>query len=275
VIRIALPYVFNYSANIEPLRNIFEQETDLLSIYGTLLQAQNAIETFNSSMYSIYLFSSRPAADALLSHLRQITTESISENITQYEIWQIKYVYNDYRIAFNAELATLNTYFVTHKLPFDVRALLEVGESLFPIELANKVPEAVTDAREAGKCLAYEAPTAAGFHLFRVLESVLRRYYANVTGGAAAPKQRNIAVYINALRQAKKGDERILSVVKQISDLHRNPLSHPEAILSTDEAIAAAGIVRSAVTLMLAVLPTPLTTTTSPSPVSTGLPGMT
>jgi hypothetical protein len=106
--------------------------------------------------------------------------------------------------------------------------------------------------------------TAAGFHLFRVLESVLRRYYTHATGGKPAPKQRNISVYINAMRQAKCGEERVLATVKQISDHHRNPLSHPEAILTVDEAIAAAGIVRSAVTLMLASLPTPLPTVTSP-----------
>jgi hypothetical protein len=209
------------------------------------------------------MYMSRPASDKLTAVLEQMGSKGIDEKMQRHEIWMLKRAYTEYKIAFSAELATLNSYFVTHKLPFDSRALLTLGETLFPADLPIKVPEAVMDAREAGKCLAYEAPTAAGFHMFRVLESVLRKYYAHVTGGSASPKQRNIAVYIHAMRKAQRGDEKILSTIKQIADLHRNPLSHPDAILTTDEAIATAGIVRSAVTLMLSVLSTPLSTTIS------------
>lgn len=106
-------------------------------------------------------------------------------------------------------------------------------------------------------------PTAVGFHVFRVMESVLRKYYAKETGGAAAPKQRNISVYIEAMRRAKKGYEKILSALKQMSDLHRNPISHPEVILSMDETIGVIGIARSGITAMLDAIPNPALTTTS------------
>ena len=146
---------------------------------------------------------------------------------------------------------------------------------MFPADLVTKVSEAVFDAKEAGKCLAYEVPTACGFHVFRVTESVLRKYYAHVTGGAAPPKVRSLGVYVNALKATKKGDEKILAALKQMTDLHRNPLIHPETVLTVDEAIAIFGIARSAITAMLSALPVvpPTTATVGAPPSQAALPG--
>jgi hypothetical protein len=74
---------------------------------------------------------------------------------------------------------------------------------------------------------------------------------------------RNIMVYVKAIRSAKCGDERILSVIEQMSKLHRNPIAHPEVALTLDEAIATLGMAQSVITAMLAVLPVvPKTTAT-------------
>ena len=149
----------------------------------------------------------------------------------------------------------MNTYFVTQKSGYDTASLLLLGENFFPTELTLKVREAVFDVREATRCIAYELPTACGFHLFRALEAVIRKYYTHVTGGAAAPKSRNIAVYLEALKKADKGDPKVLGILKQISDLHRNPLIHPEAVFSMEDAAGALGIVRSAMSSMLVGMP--------------------
>jgi hypothetical protein len=254
VIRISLSYLYSFAKELEPLSALPEQDDIPYSdVFLPLWSAKQSMENMHyHSVFAPYLVSSRQTASALMNDLDGLLNDpKFDRTIGRFEIIAIKRDVDQYRIAFLAEVGILNSYFVTQKLPFDSGALLSAGENLMPLDLLAKAPEAIVDAREAGKCLAYEAPTAAGFHLFRVLESVLRRYYAHVTGGRAPPKQRNIAVYINAMRQAKKGDEKILSTIKQIGDHHRNPLSHPEAILTVDEAIAAAGIVRSAVTLML------------------------
>lgn len=168
-----------------------------------------------------------------------------------------------------AELGSLDAYFVTQKGPYDSMALLAYGEALFPADLPKKVPEAIFDCRQAGQCLAYEVPTAAGFHAFRATESVLRKYYAHETNGSAPPKVRSIGVYVTAMEIAKKGDPKVLAVLKQLASLHRNPLIHPETVLTSDEAIAIFGIARSAMTAMLAALPVQPPTTTTPATVTT------
>jgi hypothetical protein len=95
-----------------------------------------------------------------------------------------------------AEIGTFPAYFVSQKGSFDTLTLLDEPWKLFPAELWTKVPEARFDVIEAGKALCYELSTACGMHVFRAVETVLRRYYTEATGGRAQPKIRNIAVYI-------------------------------------------------------------------------------
>ena len=266
MIKIDLPFVFRLGSEIDQLSKLPNDDVDLTEVWFELWGAQATIEVLTTnSLYAPYLRSSARNAQVLLTTLKAHTEKSMEgTKVTHFDLWQIKNSYSEYKIALLAELGTMNSFFVTQKGGFDTTTLLNWGESLFPLDLASKVPEALFDAREAGKCLAYEVPTSAGFHIFRVTESVLRKYHTHVTGGAAPPKVRNIGVYLDSLRRANAGDEKVRAVLKQMADLHRNPIIHPEAVLTMDEAMATAGIARSVVTAMLAVIPKePPTTSTS------------
>lgn len=260
MIRISLPYIFNLATNLEPLNTLPEQDS--------VAVAEGALKSFlHEGLYAPYLRTSSPLGHTLLGLLQsQTQNDSFDRKLNRYEIWQISSGYSQYRTVLLAELGSLDSYFVTQKGPYDSIALLAFGETLFPVDIAAKVQEAVFDCREAGRCLAYELPTAAGFHAFRATESVLRKYYLHVTGGMAPPKVRSIGVYVKALERAKKGDVRICAALNQLATLHRNPLIHPETVLTTDEAISIIGMARSVVTGMLNVLPIALpTTATAPS----------
>jgi len=261
MIRITLQYLWGLSEQLEPLGKLdpsLETTMSTMDLMIVIWEPQSALETLISgSVFASTLRSSKPHA----LHLRKLMNEQTSkteleDKISNYVIWQLKQAYDQFKIAFLAELATFPAYFVSQKGSHDTLTLLDQPVQMFPADLQTKVPEAMYDVAEAGKALCYELPTACGFHLFRVTEAVLRRYYSHVTGGSAPPKVRNIMVYVNAMRQKKCGDEVILSVIEQMSKLHRNPLIHPEAALTLDEAISIHGIARSAVTAMLTPLPT-------------------
>ena len=264
MIWITLSYIYNLAAALEPVGNFAVEETDKVEIYVRSLIAQNAVkELVESTLYSPHLRASFQHAQTFIGQLSKLTTPPIEGTVNQYDMFVLKQSYEQYKTVLLADLAILHSYFVSQKGAYDTWSLLMFGENLFPADLAIKVPEAVFDAKEAGKCLAYENGTAAGFHIFRVLELVLRRYYSHATGGRPQPKVRNIAVYVNAMRQAGKGDEKVLFLVKEISDRFRNPLIHPDAVLSIDAAIATHGLVRTAVTDMLQPLATPALTTST------------
>lgn len=174
--------------------------------------------------------------------------------------WQIFYSikapYDAFVTVLGAEWSIADLFLVS-KLPgYDTTDLIESGRVLFPSDMGAKVPEAIDDANQAGKCLAFRLPTAAGFHLHRVNETVLRRYYDAETRGKTRPTQRTIGAYLKAFGKYKAGDPKVLAALDSLRELHRNPLMHPEQILETfDDAIALHGAVYSVVVHMLKTIP--------------------
>jgi hypothetical protein len=264
MIRLSLPYLLEFTERVDTLPRLPDGEVTYSEISFPLYMVQSALENFTNSLYGPYLRTSWQLSQQLLNNIRSLSANpDPNRKLLPYELYGVKHTYQQYKTALLAELGSFNVYFVTQHGGYDMHSLLLFGESIFPRELGTKVPEALVDAREAAKAFAYEVPTACGFHVFRVTEAVLRRYFTHVTGGASTPKVRNIGVYLHALRRAKKGDEKILSALKQMTDLHRNPLIHPEVVLATEEAIATLGIAISVITAMLAVLPIQPPTTSS------------
>jgi hypothetical protein len=264
MIRISLPYVYNLSETLEPLKALNPKMIRGEIIFD-LWTAQSVLDgLLANSVFSANLRSSRQLATALSSKLKiEAGAEHDWNAELGYAANAIVQQYAQFKTAFTAEIGTFPTYFVTQKGSYDSLTLLDEPWRLFPVDLWTKVPEARFDVAEAGKAICYELPTACGMHVFRALECVLRRYYSEVTAGKAQPKVRNIAVYINAMRQAKKGDEKVLGVLDHLSKLHRNPLMHPDAALTPDESIAIVGMAHSAITAMLRHLPEPPPTTTT------------
>jgi hypothetical protein len=265
MIRRRLPYVWAMSVDLEALEKLDRsKDWDRFDLMFTTLDSRNALERLlTGSVFTQALRSSRPLGEGLLAQLDAVSRGDVDKQVTKYEVSNIAHYYGQFKIALLAELDTFPAYFVTQKGDRDTLTLLDQPLRMFPDDLGTKVPEARYDVAEAGKALCYELATACGYHLFRATEAVLRRYYTHVTGGNAPPKIRNIM----AIRTAKCGDERILSVIEQMSKLHRNPIAHPEVALTLDEAISILGIARSAVTAMLMALPTPPKTTTDASAV--------
>jgi hypothetical protein len=250
---------------MEPLSSL-PADARFGDVFTRLWLAQQQLEALlNNSVFTPSLRSSRPFAETLLRSIReQLTAGDMDRILSMQDVGLIKIYADEFKLAFLAEMAMLPAYFVTQKGSHDTLTLLDQAHRLFPDDLHAKVPEAMFDVIEAGKALAYETATACGFHVFRAVEAVLRRYYTEVTGGRPHPKVRVIAVYVNAMQQRKCGDEKILSTLKQLSTLHRNPLIHPDVVLTNNEAISLVGMAHSAITAMLAALPAVLPTTTSP-----------
>ncbi len=266
MIRISLSYIFNMCSRMDGLDGLPTLDTEVGEIFLPLISAQSAIEELYNSLYGPYLKISYGYSRPLLASLKGVLEPfDVLKKIQSYQIIGLRQQYTQYKTALTGELTVMYSYFVTQKGGFDTASLLAYGENLLPLVLASKVPEGLPDVREAGRCLAFDLPTSAGFHVFRAVESVLRRYHAHVTGGNSPPKVRNMGVYIKSLITNEKGNPKVIAALQQMKDLHRNPVSHPEAILTQEEALAIFGIARSVITPMLAELPTPLLTTSAPA----------
>src|SRR5262245_28715011 len=209
MIRISLSYVYSLATSLEPVLGI-AANSKVQDNWFALIIAQGTLEELlNKSVFSQSLRSTRAPAAALLESLRRYNEKEGDDVLQQWEANHLTYQFNQFKTVLLAEMETLNAHFVTQKRGYDTATLMSVAEVIFPPDLPIKVPEAVFDIREAGKCIAFELPTAAGFHLHRANESILHRYYDAVTGGKARPTSRNIGDYLTALKTHKVGDPKL------------------------------------------------------------------
>jgi hypothetical protein len=156
----------------------------------------------------------------------------------------------------DAELAVQPTFHVWPKRAYDTDKLVSEGEAVFsPIVRDNLTSQEKYDVQQAGRCLAFEVPTAAAFHIFRAAESVLRRYYGEITGSTPKPKMRNWGAYIKILQKSDKADPKILFALGEVKDMCRNPIMHPETNMDIEEALSLLGLADTLIGGMVAALP--------------------
>ena len=135
-----------------------------------------------------------------------------------------------------AEIRNWGTFMPTSAGAYDVKILIENEDQLISLPSFSKLfPNAVEDIRAGAKCLAFGLYTAAALHFHRANESVVLHYmdYLN-----AEPKKRNLGEYVKALEKVG-APEPIVSCLRDLAKLSRNPLMHPEDTIKTfDEADA-------------------------------------
>lgn len=156
----------------------------------------------------------------------------------------------EFETVFAAEVQNMATYFVSKKAIYDTNDLIARADELFTDNVRQHISEqSKHDVREAGKCLAFDLATAAGFHIARAVEGALVDYLKllcqEVMTGLKE-SQRNLGNYIKLARE-NDGDEKVCGSLDQFRDLHRNPLIHPESVLTIEEAITLLGIAQSAI----------------------------
>ena len=159
----------------------------------------------------------------------------------------------DFEIVLANELPGLATYSVSPKGIFSTDDLITNAELQVPETYRSALSEkAKADIQQAGKCLAFELPTASAFHMWRGVESVMDSYYEALTTKSFldAGITRNWAAYIKSL-EAAKAEEKITVFLEHIREEYRNPISHPNEMLELDEAFALFGPALSVIGQML------------------------
>lgn len=266
MIRINISWMIDVAKKLEQLDAI--RSGPRIDAMLPLLEAQQQLEiVFNQSVYSQYLRSSREKGSELHAIVEAFFgTDDWDKPIQENEIVDIRALKDQFLLVFRSEASTLPIFLVTKKEPYDSISLIEQGATLFPPSLLAKAPETQKDCIEVGKALAYELGTACGFHTFRITESVVKRYWDRVSGGAKRPSLETLGNYAGEMQKANCGDEKVIESIRMMARHYRNPTIHPEVILSVEEAMGAVGIARGVIAAMLGVLPdVPPTTGAAPS----------
>lgn len=164
-------------------------------------------------------------------------------------VFSIRNAAERFETIISAELSNSDTYWISPKGTHKTSVLLQFAHLELPPSVVKEMPEVKGDFDEAGKCLLFDTSTAAGFHLLRATESVIRRYYKMVTGKEPKTRFRNWGVYIKKLNEAG-ANKKITQHLDHMRENYRNPILHPEVNLSPDEAQVLFGVCVSAIFLM-------------------------
>lgn len=173
--------------------------------------------------------------------------------IPPWNIASIQRAAQQFETVLAAECQVLDTYFVSKKGTFSTADLIEHAHFHFPPKFRPLLPDLTKgDIDQAGKCIAFDLPTAAAFHLLRGTEAVLREYYDRVVPGKkrASAKMRNWGAYIRLMNE-HGADPKIISLVDHLRDSYRNPVLHPEENYTEERAQVLFGVCVSAIVMML------------------------
>jgi hypothetical protein len=140
------------------------------------------------------------------------------------------------RVALISESQQKLAFIVTPKR-IEVDRLLDDPGSLMAPGIWDELEDLVRyDLSEAAKCIAFERPTAAAFHLMRATEGALRGMYCTVV------KRKRVdpllwSPMIEQLRGRSKPPPRpLLDQLDNIRHNFRNPTQHPDAVYDIQEA---------------------------------------
>lgn len=193
-----------------------------------------------------------PAAESLLATIKtiqnRIIVQELGSEIIQPELDLAFRFLAEFEIIFKRECADLATFFVSQKAAFSTSILIERAEKVFLDAELKRIPQqAVDDIRRSGRCIAFELPTAAGFHAFRALESVVLDYLDKLH---VQHPNRNLGAYIQLLAD-NGADTKVVSSLRLLKDLHRNPLFHPTDNLEIGEDIGVFNLVTTTISALV------------------------
>ena len=221
------------------------QEAALLKLVG-----ERGLDTLIELFAEMSAFVPLPLTQKSLEQLRAIYVD------LQAGKWRPGLTFEDIENSITAvttvvtrELTTVNLFYAAPVGDFDVTRLIEQGPFLDKPHRRLLPKEALRDVRDAGRALAFGLPTAVGFHLFRSMEAAMRLYFPLIN---YTPKDsdRNWNNYINAMREGGVA-KRITDCLDHIRQEYRNPITHPDKVLTRDEAQALMAVAMSAIRMML------------------------
>jgi len=246
------PYDFyTYATAIHPLTELNASPTPLKDILWTLYSAKMQVRAILNG--AVPLPVSTGAASALFWAIDAIVPDDFSkvdmERQITYELFQIKQAATSFETVFSAELQNANTYSVLQKGIYSTADLIQRAENALGEALTTISDDAKRDFSAAGRCLAFELPTASAFHTMRSTEAVLRQYHRLILKLPTTTKSPEMAQCVNELR-AKGEEPKLMDILDHIRDLHRNTIMHPEAFLTMPEALRLFDIAKSAINAM-------------------------
>ena len=192
------------------------------------------IDSFFASLEEFELPVTQRAAYDLHDFRDELAKSDSDHKLTREEASRLSKIMTDVRNTLFAE-AQGNVAFIVTDKRIDVNKLLSDVPALMAPGVFDSLPDiARYDLIEAGKCIAFELPTAAAFHLLRGTEGVLRQFYCSVV------RKKRVELLWGPMveslrRRSKPPPAPLLDNLDNIRLSFRNPTQHPDKIYDIQE----------------------------------------
>lgn len=169
------------------------------------------------------------------------STEKFEQEFSSWQFGEIPKKIDAFKSVFAAECTDVDVYSVGQIAIYKTSALVSDGAGIIPPDVRQDVPvETLIEFNSAGRCLAFDLPTACGFHALRGLELVMDDYLKSFGIGS---KKRTWNDYIKALtrltempKTGAKPAPKVAAMLDRMRELERNPLMHPRDTLDAVQA---------------------------------------
>lgn len=180
--------------------------------------------------------------------------ESDLDELTDVEASILRELMRDFSEIIFAETAGHKVFIVLDKR-YDVNKLISNIPTLMSPNVFDSLPDiAQYDFKEAGKCIAFERPTAAACLLLRGTEAVLRHFYCSFVKRNRVKKLLWGPMTEHLRTRRKKIPEVLLNNLDNIRRSFRNPTQHPEKIFDIEEVQDLFGLCIDVVNRMIGLL---------------------
>jgi hypothetical protein len=168
---------------------------------------------------------------------KDFNAERFEREFHSWEYGNIKEKITAFRTVFLAECRDIEVYSVSQISIYKTSHLVSAASTRIASELRPRVPpEALAEFDEAGKCLAFDLPTACGFHALRGLELMMGRYLRTFDTKANPKSWFDYIKAFETLKGAAEGNKpsaKVVAMIDRMRELDRNPLMHPRDKLDT------------------------------------------
>ena len=247
---------YDLAVKVHPLVQL-DAESKMKDVFFALWHAREAILAV---LAQVPLPVCTSSANKIVQGIDRLLPRKINEALESYSsdnqigpgAYSIQSGASEFETVLEAELQNLSIYLVSQKGTHSTPDLIEHAEIMFSPSIREGLPPtAITDIRLAGRCLVLDNPTASVFHMLRALESVMAVYFECVTSRKIPTRMRNWGVYLKALQKHPDHSPRVVAFLDHIRDAYRNPILHPDVIVSEDDAESLLNVAGSAIRMLV------------------------
>lgn len=251
--RISLQTYFELAEKLERARTVLQfDKISRGAIYFRLNDVNTVLSAFVESdkAFSLSKHSANDFIESINGFFKNYLHDENGEiSFTNFgedaDKWQYSHIVDkleSFKNVFVTECRDASIYLVEQLLIYNTSDLAEEASKRIPNEVRDLIPISIIfEFDQAGKAIAFDLPTACGFHVLRALEVMMEHYLSNFNYNGK--KCSSWFDYIESMRKLyddkdriHKPSEKVISMLDRMRQLDRNPLMHPQDTLDTTQA---------------------------------------